>query len=305
MPEYLELKSFLQTCVFDETGIATDDASALFHEYTTKSTHLKQELSEKSTYLKALRQRRCDQYGKSHLITTEFKQEQAALYEQLRQDQEALDSFEWKRLLLGCYLRSPSLPDIPRLKQIFASNLSNPEVRQLALEKLRSYQSALEDSLESYRVVDTAHISDILNIGTVIIGSCLNVRTSHILTLSTLLSILCDGKNRVIAIYDHKNNIIARSFLRLLKLKKSGKPILVLDPLYYSPAIKAKNASTLIVAMAKKKAAEMGLSLYLSPSSPSAKTALVIGFSPLREPVEVISLAKQLGSWQVRLERIS
>lgn len=76
-----------------------------------------------------------------------------------------------------------------------------------------------------------------------------------------------DGKHRLIAIKDSQGKIAARGLLRILL--EDDKPVLFLNRIYPNPAPTGHTQA--IFEMAKKKARELGIPLYVQDPSTSQK----------------------------------
>ena len=112
---------------------------------------------------------------------------------------------------------------------------------------------------DGYTLVNTDRFDFMLLCGTQVQGSCQRIDGDPNLN-KCLLAYLMDGKNRLIAIQDKEEKIVARSILRLLWDTKNNRPVLMQERVYSN--VLDPNLNAALDKFAKAESERLGIALY-------------------------------------------
>lgn len=137
---------------------------------------------------------------------------------------------------------------------------NNPlHLQQFTQAEQMAWTNSLQLDLENILVKDTVDPQDLLRCGEGN-GSCQSVNNK--VYGYCLLGYVWDPQVRMIEVVDKETgSMIARSMMRILKDEKTGKAVIVLEPIY--PQLHSYDSKRLILNMAITKARSLGCSLYV------------------------------------------
>ena len=141
--------------------------------------------------------------------------------------------------------------------ELWKNNLNQVVLNKGGEAEVKEDTEQVNQSLESYQVLETDEPKHMLALGTDVKESCLSV-TGEPLNNKALVSYPMNGEIKAIVVMEG-DRIIARSVLRLGWDDRAKKPVLLLEPEYYN--VKDPSVSKAILDMAIEKAKIMGLTL--------------------------------------------
>ena len=157
----------------------------------------------------------------------------------------------------------------PHLESIFRSNpgLKEKWTLNTSVEKeiIKPNRKGVESNGNPQPAKFNYHFNtdapqDLFLCGTDVDGSCQDVFGSPELN-KCLMGYVMNGQCRLLAIKNDKGRIVARSIIKLLSVEGQPKPVLFMEKVYFMAEESDDNKQDLI-ALAEKRAEEMGLDLY-------------------------------------------
>ena len=128
------------------------------------------------------------------------------------------------------------------------------------IKKISPSSTNKNHKYSEYKIVDSDNLWDLFMCGTEV-SSCQRVDAGGSYN-KCLIAYVMDGKNRMIAIKDRDDKIVARAIFRLLYDENDKKPVLFLERIYSN--VLDKNLTRAIQDMAVRRAKVLGLTLLSS-----------------------------------------
>lgn len=161
-----------------------------------------------------------------------------------------------KSVLEGRFLEKRYNLENPHLHALFSDD---PDL--LSLWKTSISRREIKDSNgKIFTLQDSDDVEDLLLSGTEVAKSCLNILGVPTYN-KCLLSMICDGKIKLMTLKDSAGRIVARANLRVLQDNTTKKPVLFVDKIYTQDPRFNKELEALIYLGCREKAKQMRIPL--------------------------------------------